>query len=82
MASTVDMKKAGAIGDVDFGATGPGKPFENSDTTADIKEKLARKIGYGKKGDTALPPFMHRPFQQFRKILKTKQKVEKKSKVG
>ena len=79
MATTKDMKKSGVINDVDAGGTGPGLYTENSDTTADIKEKLAKKLGFN---NTSMHPMMQRPFSQFKSILKKKQIAKKDKKVG
>ena len=80
MATIKDMKKAGEITGVDAGGTGPGLYTENSDTTADIKAKLAKKIGYS--NGPSMPPLMQRPFTQFKSILKKKQIAKKDKKIG
>ncbi len=76
MAKTVDNKKSSEIETPEFNEMGTARPFENIDSTADVKDKLAKKLGYKKGG--AMPPFMTRPFAEFQ-ALKKKQNAAKKA---
>ena len=75
MAKTVDNKKHSEMETPEFNEMGPARPFENIDSTAEVKDKLAKKLGY--KG-SSMPPFMTRPCAEFR-ALKKKQNAAKKS---
>lgn len=77
MSKTVDNKKASEMKTPEFDAMGTARPFQNIDSTADIKYKLAKKIGYFKDGATALPPFMTRAFKEFQKLKKIQQEAVK-----
>lgn len=77
MAKIVDNKKDSSIPTPEFNEMGTARPFENIDSTADVKDKLARKIGYFKKGDTAMPPFMTRAFAEFKALKKKQQEAAK-----
>ena len=76
MAKQVDNKKDSSQETPEFNEMGTARPFENIDSTAEVKDKLAKKIGY--KG-SAMPPFMTRPFKEFQ-ALKKKQQAAKKNK--
>ena len=76
---TVDNKKTSEIATPEFAEMGTARPFQNIDSTADVKDKLARKLGYFKKGDTAMPLFMTRAFAEFQ-ALKKKQQLAAKNK--
>lgn len=76
MAKTVDNKKDSSIETPEFAEMGTARPFENIDSTADVKDKLAKKIGY-KKGESAMPPFMTRAFAEFQALKKKQQDAVK-----
>lgn len=78
MAKTVDNKKDSSIDTPEFNEMGTARPFENVDSTADVKDKLAKKIGY-KKTDSggSMPPFMTRPFKEFARLKKIQQTARK-----
>ncbi len=76
MAKTVDQGKSSEIDTPEFNEMGTARPFENIDSTADIKDKLSKKLGY--KG-SSMPPFMTRPFKEFQ-ALKKKQQAARKNK--
>ncbi len=67
MAKTVDNKKHSEVATPEFNEMGVARPFENIDSTADVKDKLAKKLGY--KG-SAMPPFMTRAFAEFQALKK------------
>lgn len=77
MAKTIDNKKDSSIKTPEFAEMGTARPFQNIDSTADIKDKLARKLGYFKKGDTAMPPFMTRAFAEFQALKRKQQDAVK-----
>ena len=76
MTKTVDNKKDSSIETPEFNEMGTARPFENIDSTADVKDKLARKIGY-KKGGTSMPPFMTRAFAEFQALKKKQNDARK-----
>lgn len=78
--ATADNKKHSEVDTPEFNEMGTARPMSNIDSTAEVKDKLAKKIGY-KKTDSggAMPPFMMRPFKEFQ-ALKKKQQLAKKNK--
>ena len=76
MTKTVDNKKDSSIDTPEFNEMGTARPFENIDSTADVKDKLAQKIGY-KKGGSAMAPFMTRAFAEFQALKKKQQEAHK-----
>jgi len=75
MAKTIDNKKHSEIETPEFNEMGTARPFENIDSTADIKDKLAKKLGFKKDGGTA--PFQTRPFAEFQALKKKQQEARK-----
>lgn len=75
MTKTVDNKKDSSIETPEFNEMGTARPFQNIDSTADIKDKLAKKLGFKKDGGVA--PFVTRAFGEFQALKKKQQDAHK-----